>query len=69
MSEISIEEGKKMLLSEENIDFDELSELDRFMKLIDVDDALFEKSVRKNWQVRASSPIQVRRWLNDKKLL
>jgi hypothetical protein len=57
MSEVSIEEGRKMLLSEENIDFDDISDLDKFMDLINVDDSIFERSIQKNWQVRASSPI------------
>jgi hypothetical protein len=57
MSDISIEEGKKMLLSEENIDFDDIPDLDKFMDLIDVDAPSFERTVQKNWQVRESSPI------------
>ncbi len=57
MSEISIEEGKKMLLSEENIDFGDVPDLDKFMELINVDAWSFERSIQRNWQVRESSPV------------
>lgn len=57
MSEISSEKGRRMLMSEENIDFEDIANLDRFMDLIDVDDKTFEESIKKNWKVRASTPI------------
>jgi hypothetical protein len=57
MSEIGVEEGKKMLLAEENIGFDDIPELDKFMDLINVDPPTFESAVQRNWKVRASSPI------------
>jgi hypothetical protein len=49
MSEIGVEEGKKMLMAEENIDFDDVPDLDRFMSLIGVDAATFERSVLAHW--------------------
>jgi hypothetical protein len=57
ISDISIEEGKKLLLSEENIDFDDVPELDKFMDIINIDNHSFETSIQRNWQVRDSSPV------------
>ncbi len=58
IDEIGAAAGKRLLLAEENIGFDDLVELDKFLKIIDVDHATFEKVIQKHWKVRECSPIK-----------
>lgn len=58
IDEISLEEGKRLLLAEENIGFDDVPELDRFLKIIDVDPPTFKRAIQENWRVRECSPIK-----------
>ncbi len=58
IDEIGPEEGKKLLMAEENIGFEDLSGLSKFLEIIDVDLPTFEKTVQRHWNVRECSPVK-----------
>lgn len=54
---MSIENGIELLLAEENIGFDDLVDIDKFLNILDIDLQCFQQKIKKHWSVRASTSI------------